>query len=487
MATHSVKKNFLWNASYQVLVVLAPLVTTPYLSRILGAEQIGVYSYTYSVTNYFVLFAMLGMSNYGVRIIASASNDREKRSRLFWSTYTSQLCVCIPVTVVYAIYCFANPRGGELIAAVWSLWVLSAGLDISWLFFGVEEFKMPTIRSFITKIASIVAIFLFVKGPEDLWIYCLAIAASYFLNQLMVWPFVHDYVDFIRPSWADVRVHFAPNLRLFAPVIAISLYTSLDKIMLGILSGMEQAGYYEYAEKISKMPMSVVTALGTVLLPRMTSELSAGHRDEARRLLEESMWAMEIAALGLMAGISAITPEFVPIFFGPGYDPCVTLIPIVALVIPIISASNVIGVQYLLPTFSDKAYTRSVFAGAIVNIALNLVLLVPLGALGAAIATVVAELTVLAYQCVVVRHDLPLLTYVRNALPIFAMAIVMFLVVRCIGIMLGASIVSLLVEVVVGAIIYFTEIIIWCYFRERERLMRLLGTSFPKLVNRFFK
>ena len=109
MATHSVKKNFLWNASYQVLVVLAPLVTTPYLSRILGAEQIGVYSYTYSVTNYFVLFAMLGMSNYGVRIIASASNDREKRSRLFWSTYTSQLCVCIPVTVVYAMFC--KPKG----------------------------------------------------------------------------------------------------------------------------------------------------------------------------------------------------------------------------------------------------------------------------------------------------------------------------------------------------------------------------------------
>lgn len=477
MATHSVKKNFLWNASYQVLVVLAPLVTTPYLSRVLGAERVGVYSYTYSVTNYFVLFAMLGMNNYGVRIIASASNDRGRRSSLFWSTYASQLCVCIPVTVAYAIYCLLDPRGGQLIAMVWGLWVLSAGLDISWLFFGVEEFKMPTIRSFITKIASIVAIFLFVKGPEDLWLYCLAIAASYFLNQVMVWPFVHDYVDFVRPSWTDICVHFIPNLRLFAPVIAISLYTSLDKIMLGIMSGMEQAGYYEYAEKISKMPMSIVTALGTVLLPRMTSELSAGHHEEVKRLLEESMWAMEIAALGLMAGISAITPEFVPVFFGPGYDPCVTLMPIVALVIPIISASNVIGVQYLLPTFSDKDYTRSVFVGAIVNIVLNLILLVPLGAVGAAIATVAAELTVLAYQCVVVRHDLPLLTYVRNALPFIAMAIVMFLVVRCVGSILGASVIGLLLEVVVGVIVYLAEVIVWCFFRERERITRLLGVS----------
>lgn len=459
----SLKKNFLWNASYQVLLVLAPLVTTPYLSRVLGAEQVGVYSYTYSIANYFVIFAALGMANYGVRTVSSAGSDRALRSRLFWGAYASQLVVAVPVATAYFAYLLAAPQGGLLVAATWSLWVVSAALDVTWLFFGVEEFRLPTERSFATKLLSIVAIFLFVRGPEDLWVYCLAISASYFANQVLMWPFVGRYVDLVRPSWADVRRHFGPNLRLFAPVVAISLYTALDKIMLGAISGMEQAGYYEYAEKISKMPMSVITALGTVMLPRMTSALAAGRRGEARRLLEGSMWVMQAAAMGLTFGIAAAAPEFCPVFFGPGYDECARIMPVVAAAIPIISASNVIGVQYMLPTFSDRAYTLSVCAGAVVNVGLNLVLLEPFGALGAAVATVAAELAVLVFQCWVVKGELPVWRYVWDAVPFAVCGALMLVIVRLAAGLLGApGVTSLCLEVGVGVIAYFLLAIAWC-------------------------
>ena len=473
----SVRRNFLWNASYQLLLVLAPLVTTPYLSRVLGPEQVGVYSYTYSVTNYFVLFATLGMANYGVRVIAAAGSDRARRSRSFWGAYLSQVLVCVPVTLLYVIYALLEPEGGFVIALVWGMWVVSTILDVSWLFFGVEDFRLPTERSFITKLASIAVIFLFVRAPEDLWVYCTAIAGSYLTNQIIMWPFVSRHVDWVRPDWAEIRSHFLPNLRLFAPVVAISLYTSLDKIMLGSISGMEQAGFYEYSEKISKLPMAVITALGTVMLPRMTAALSEGKRDQAQSLLGESMWVMQAAAMAMAFGIAAVAPEFAVVFFGPGYEPCAQIMPVVAAVIPIISASNVIGVQYMLPTFSDKEYTLSVCAGAVVNVALNLVLLKPLGAMGAAIATVCAETAVLGFQCYVVRRDLMLAGYLRGALPFLAIGCVMAACVRLVAGVLGvASVGGLILEVVAGAICYTALAVMWCAVSGRLGLLRrLLG------------
>ena len=473
----SVRRNFLWNASYQLLLVLAPLVTTPYLSRVLGPEQVGVYSYTYSVTNYFVLFATLGMANYGVRVIAAAGSDRARRSRSFWGAYLSQVLVCVPVTALYVLYALLGPEGGFVIALVWGMWVVSAILDVSWLFFGVEDFRLPTERSFVTKLASVAVIFLFVRGPEDLWVYCAAIAGSYLANQVIMWPFVRRHVDWARPTWQEVRAHFLPNLRLFAPVVAISLYTSLDKIMLGSISGMEQAGFYEYSEKISKLPMAVVTALGTVMLPRMTAALSEGRGESARALLGESMWVMQAAAMAMAFGIGAVAPEFSVVFFGPGYEACAQIMPVVAAVVPIISASNVIGVQYMLPTFSDREYTISVCAGAAVNVALNLVLLEPLGAMGAAVATVCAEAAVLGYQCWVVRRDLPLLDYASGALPFLVMGCVMAMCVRLVAGALGApSAGGLVIEVLVGAACYTVLAAVWCVVSgRRDLLRRLLG------------
>lgn len=473
----SVRRNFLWNASYQLLLVLAPLVTTPYLSRVLGPERVGVYSYTYSITNYFVLFATLGMANYGVRVIAAAGSDRAKRSRSFWSAYFSQAVVCIPVTILYVAYALLEPEGGFIIALVWGMWVVSAILDVSWLFFGVEDFRFPTERSFVTKLASVLAIFLFVQAPDDLWVYCAAIAGSFLASQVIMWPFVGRHVDWVRPTWAEIRAHFGPNLRLFAPVVAISLYTSLDKIMLGAISGMEQAGYYEYSEKISKMPMAVITALGTVMLPRMTAALSEGRVEQARSLLGESMWAMQAAAMAMAFGIGAVAPEFAVVFFGPGYEPCAHIMPVVAAVIPIISASNVIGVQYMLPTFSDGAYTLSVCAGAVVNVSLNLILLKPFGAVGAAVATVCAEIAVLAYQCWVVRNDLPLWTYLKSALPFFGIGCIMVACVRIVARCLGEpSIGGLLIEFAVGAVCYTALAVAWCVSTGKTDLMRrLLG------------
>lgn len=476
----SLKSNFLWNAFYQLLLIITPLVTTPYLSRVLGAEKVGVYSYTYSIASYFVMFAILGMAQYGVREIALAGDDRARRSRVFSSAWAAQLCFSVPLMFLYLVYALAfSQEGGLLVALVWGLYVLSTSFDISWLFFGVEEFRLPTIRNAATKVVGIAMIFTFVHGPDDLWIYVLSIAGASLVNALLLLPFFRRYVDIARPTWREVKMHFAPNLRLFAPVVAISLYVTFDKIMLGYVSGMEQAGFYEYSEKLSKMPMAVITAMGTVMLPHMTAKLAEGRRDEAIGLVGRSIVLMEAAAFGLAFGIAAISPEFAVLFLGPGYEPCAYVMPIVAAVIPIISASNVVGVQYMLPTCSDKAYTVSVCCGAVVNVALNLALLPSLGAVGAAAATVAAELAVLAYQCWVVRKELPLRRYCARMAPFLCVGLVMFVLVRFVSGVLepvvGVCWLLLIGEIALGVVVYLFTLIAWLVASDHwERVKSLI-------------
>ena len=479
MAKRSVKVNFLLNSAYQILLVITPLVTAPYLSRVLGASQTGVFSYTQSIANYFVMFATLGMSTYGVRVIALCGEDRAARSRAFWSAYGSQLCVAVVVAAAYLVYVIVVHAGGLIVSLIWGLWVLSAVGDISWLLFGCEEFKIPTVRSFATKLASLVIIFGFVHQPDDVWLYVLAAAGSNFVNMVLVWPFVRRYVDPYRPNWREVHAHFKPNIGLFIPVIAVSLYTSLDKIMLGSMSDMSQSGYFQYAEQVSRMPLHVITALGTVMMPRMVSLLTERRREEAVSALGTSLWFMLVCAFAFAFGILAVAPEFVPVFLGDGYDPCELLMVVMCGIIPVICVTNVIGKQYLLPSQRDREYTLSLIAGAAVNVILNLVLIPLFAALGTAIATVAAEVTILVVQVFEVRRELPLFTYAIQSIPCCFIGAAMCLLVRLtspfILATMGLGVVSLILEVVMGAAFYSVATLLYCVLTRNPHYARIFG------------
>lgn len=460
-----IKKNFIYNVSYQLLNILLPLVTTPYLSRVLGPELVGVYSYTYSITYYFVLFATCGMSTYGVRAIARAMNDRAERSRVFWSAYIAQLLIGIVVYIAYILYTLLIHQGGIIISVIWGMYVLSALVDVSWLLFGCNDFIVPTIRSASVRIIQFIAVFVFVKGEDGLSAYILINSSGFLINQLLIWPFIKKHVDPHRPSWKEIRVHFLPNIRLFLPVIAVSLYTTLDKIMLGAMSNMEQAGYFEYAEKISRLPLTAITALGTVMLPKMSELIAVGNKEKVHELIEKSMWVMLLAAFAFAFGIMAVGKIFVPVYLGDEFLGAIPLMVLMSVIIPIISITNVIGKQYMLPSLMDSQYTLSLLLGAAVNVMINLMLIPRLAALGASLGTVAAESTVLIAQVVLVRKEIDFKRIVRVALPFLTIGLVMFAGVRlCSGFVverLGVSLASLGVEVLIGAIVYALGVCIY--------------------------
>ena len=313
----SLKKNFLYSAIYQVLGLIVPLILTPYVSRVLGPEGVGTYSYTYSVVYYFMLVALLGMQYYGNRSVAKVRDDRKKLSKTLWEIYRLQLFVTIIVILIYIAFIFMN-NNYRLYYFIEILYVISVGFDINWLYSGLEKFKFTVTRSAIVKVLSAILIFCFVRNSNDLWIYILILSASTLLNQIVLWPTLFKYVDFCKTKFSESLKHLKPTCILFIPVLAFSIYNVMDKIMIGMLASPTEVGYYENAEKIINIPFYIVSALGTVTLPRIANLNSENEKniEKIKNIIEKSIVYILFLLIPIMFGIFAVADYLVPLYLG---------------------------------------------------------------------------------------------------------------------------------------------------------------------------
>ena len=370
----SIKWNFLFALGNNLINILAPFVITPYVARVLGAENLGVYSYSTSVANFFVIFAMLGVSNYGNRCIAKVRDDKVERSRVFWEIYYLQLFLSLVISVAYLFYVFIISEN-TIVSLTLILFVLSAGLDITWFFSGMENFKFILLRNLIIKVIDLVFVFLFVKDSGDVVIYTLIISAGFFISNAFMWTSISKNISFNKPSARSSISHLKPNLVLFIPVIAISIYNYMDKIMLGGLSDMAQVGYYDNSEKIMAIPQTIVTALGTVMLPRVTNMIANGKKKETENYLNKSLLFVAFISSACTFGIVTISSEFVLLYLGEEFESCITLLYYLMPCLIFKAYGNVLRMQYIIPNGKDKIYVVSVCLGAVTNLFLNWILI----------------------------------------------------------------------------------------------------------------
>lgn len=458
-------RNYIYNTLYQILVLIAPLVTTPYISRVLGVTNIGIYQYSQSIANYFVLIGAVGTSLYGQREIAYLQDKPEERSKAFWEIEIFRLVMTLVCTIIYfAVFCTHGSY--PEIYAILTLEVLATAFDISWLFMGMENFKITVIRNTIIKLTGIVCVFLFVKGPEDLGIYTMCVTAPLFIGNLSLWFSLKKYLVKTGLTTSKllygIKNRLKPILILFLPQIAADVYLLLDKTMIGIFgTHIDQVGFYSQGQKIVKIALMIVTSLGTVMLPTMSAYYAKGDHVGIIKSVKVAFRFIYMLSFALLFGLCAIAPRFVPIFFGKGYAPVINLMIIISPILVIIATSNVIGRQYLLPTKQQSAYTISILAGAGVNLILNVILIHFWDAVGASIATVVAELAVTGVQCWFVKKQLPLKECLGSGFRYLVLGLIMFLVVRGVGRCLPTDKVwVLVVMVVVGIIVYGAELIV---------------------------
>lgn len=400
------------NLVYQGLTLVFPFITTPLVSRALGVENIGIYSYTYSIANIFMLAGMLGISNYGNRSIARIRDDQEALAREFSAIYALQLAVNMAAVLAYIAYLLLASPEYPLVAFIQTMYVLSICFDVSWFFFGLEKFKITITRNLIVRVLSLILIVLLVRTPSDLWIYTAIMAGSTLVSQLYLFVIIRRYIRLVRPKLDDVTRRFKDVAILFLPVAAYSVYRVLDKTMLGSMSSVTELGYFENAEKIINIPVAVITALGTVMLPRM-SYLLADPKADYRSAIRGSMKLALMLGCGMAAGLFVIADDACPVIFGPGFEGCASVMRLLAVTVVCSAWSNVVRTQYLIPRSRDSVYVGSTIGAAVLNFALNLFLIPRFGSIGACIGTIAAETFIVLYQTIATVCELEPFSYLR--------------------------------------------------------------------------
>lgn len=450
----SLKKNYLFNTAYQILTLITPLITTPYVSRILGADGIGVYSFSDSITSYFVLVATMGISVYGQREISYFQSDREKRSEVFWNTKILEFITSGITLIIFYIYAIFSDN--SIIFLVLSMNILAVMFDVTWLFQGEEEFGIIALRNTIFKFLNIAFIFVFVKQKSDLIIYIAGISGFALISNISLWTKLSKYVNFPKKKNINPFKNFGEVFSLFIPTIAIQIYTVLDKTMIGIITKDSfQNGYYEQAIKISRMTLMLVTSLGTVMIPRIGHHYSLGENDLVEKLMYRSYNFVWFLGIPLCFGLMGIANNFVPWFFGDGYGTVVTLLRILSCLILAIGISNVTGMQYLIPTGRQSIFTKTVLIGAAVNVVMNIILIPIIQANGAAVASIVAETVIAVIQLVSVRKEIKGLKILKLLPKYLFSGVVMLISLLWIDQYLNKNMISTILMIMFGSVIYF--------------------------------
>ena len=449
----SLFKNLRFQTYLQVVNTIIPLITTPYIGRVLGSTQLGIFSYTTSVASFFTLFAMLGTINYGTRAIATET-DEEKRKSIFAEIYTLQLATCVIATVCYSGY-FLFCRENRLMVFLQLITLVGYMFDVSWFYFGVENFSLTVRCNLFFRILAFASLFIFVKDEGDLWIYTVIMLASAALSHLFLWiNLLKDGgICFRGVKRSNIFKHIKPNVILFVPLIAMTVYHSTDKLMLGVFSTYEQTGYYYNVDKVINVPLAVFTGIGTVLLPRMTV-LFQQDKEKAKAFFFDGLSGIMMLGTALCFGIIAIAQEFIPLFLGKGYSECIMLIMTFAPIVIVKCISNAIRMQYLIPQGQESIYIKATVVGAIINVILNFFLIPQYGAMGAEITTIVSEVAALAIQIVFMCDKKKLIRTASDLLIYVILGIVMVLIVRPFNGIISNAFLLTTVKTVVGGVSY---------------------------------
>jgi len=410
----SIARNYAYNVALQITNILIPFITTPYVTRVLDPTGLGISAFTLSVVQYFILLASLGTALYGSRAIAYVRTNPEDLRKTFWEIFYVKLFAGTASSLLYVGFVLSAVRQYRNVYLIQYLNLLGSILDISYLFQGIEEFKKIAMRSIGVRVVSTVAIFLFVKRESDFVVYVLISALGNLLGQLVMWMFLPKGCRRVqKANWRSILSHIPGSLKLFIPMVAIQIYVVLDKTMVGILSSKSEVAYYDMAQKIVKMALSLVTAIGPVMLSRVSSLAAKGDKDSIDRYISDVFDFVTYASIFMIVVLFTTMRYFVPVFFGEKFYGVKDLILVISPILLFISWSNLFGVQIMIPFKMEKQFTLSVVTGAVVNFLLNLLLIPRYAALGASVATVVAEFCVTAVQMVSVRNRIPLKSMFR--------------------------------------------------------------------------
>lgn len=472
-------KNYIYNVMYQLFVMLVPLVLSPYLARTLEADQLGIYNYIFSTATLITTITLLGTYSYGAREVAYFRDDSKTANIIYTEVFSIRCCLGIISLVVY--FCVAYLSKEYLIYFVFYLpWVVATIIDPSWLFVGYEDMKMTAIKNFCIKLFSVLLIFLLIRNADDLGKYCLIMATTTFLANfvllLQAKKYIHKLCSFRFSHW---KKHILDSLAMFWPQVAVLFYLQVDKIMIKWLApSIAQVSYYTYAENIVTIPLTLITMLSTVMMPRIANEFQKNNKDNIKNMILKAGSISLFMALPMMFGIATVAPRLIPWYLGDSFTPTITAIIILSPIILTNSLSGILGSQYLTATNQMCLLLKAHLSAAIMNICVNAILIPQFGFLGAAIATVISSTTAVSIQYYYVNRQIgvkmiliDLCSYLVKSLPM------LLILVLTIG-KFESKPITTVIQILIGVLVYLFVLII-----SKDKILREVRS----IIKRFTK
>lgn len=407
----SIKFNFIMNFILTVSNFLFPLITFPYVSRVLLPEGTGKVAFALSIVSYFTLFASFGVATYGIRAIAQVRDDKERLSKTMHELLFINIISMTIVYVALAVAILVVPKFAIEKELFWvtSLFILFTIVGVEWLYKGLEKYQYITVRTIVFKIASLFLVFLFVKEKSDYIIFAFisifAIVGSGVLNLINS----RKLINYTLYSEYEFKKHLKPMFVLFLTSMAIAIYTSLDEGLLGLLSSPEQVGYYNAAVRVKGILFTLITSLGVVLLPRLSYYVENHMETEFHEALAKSTNFIIVIAASVVIFFTLFAKETILILAGENYVASIIPLQIVVWALILSAITNILGIQILLPLKKDKQLLFSVLCAATVDVIANFLLVPKLAAVGTALSVIAAELSVLIVQIIILRQYIKIL------------------------------------------------------------------------------
>ncbi len=393
MKQQSAKKNLILQGLYQFLMLGIPLVISPYLTRTLGAEKLGMYTYVNSIAYYFVILANLGISRHGQRVIAATSADSPMKLRkTFYSLFAVHFCISAVSFIAYFVFIQLFITENKAIFYIEALYVVSALFDITWFYYGVENFRSVVIKNTVIKLIELGCVFAFVHNQSDLEAYTFIMAGSLLLGQAIMIPQAIKNVRPAQITFNDCLIHIKPLVMLSISVVAVTLYTVFDKTLLGIMLNMESVSYYDCANRIIGVPKVLLGVVTTALFPRACRLAEEKKEDELQQIFYTSFMVTAVLGIGFISCVVAVAESFAPLYYGAGFEKTGEVMIVMAPVILIVALGDVIRTQLMISQKRDGSYIFCVVMNAIVNIVLSVLLIPLIGIYGAVIGSIAAEM-----------------------------------------------------------------------------------------------
>lgn len=455
-----ITKNYIYNLLYQLFVLVVPLITAPYLAHTLGAEKVGSFGYVHSMAGIICTFTMLGIFSYGNRQIAYVRDNKERLSEVFWQIMSTRVIIAIISTIIYFIVVFSVGRYTTLFF-IYYTYMLAYYMDPTWLYVGVEDMKWAVIKNTLTKVIAVAGIFIFVKTDEDLNVYVLIQGASILISNLLAYSQLKLYVEKPRFDLSNFISDISGSALLFLPGIATTIYTQCDKIMIELMTGASsEVAFYDYSEKIVTIPLTFITVISTVMMPRIANEFKNGHTEKISELLNKAAKFSMFIAFPMMSGLMVAANKLIPWYLGEDFSPTIVAIIIIAPIILTNTLTGISGGQYFTATNQVKILISSQFIAAITNILINAALIPHFGFYGAAIATTITSMACALIQYGFLIKQVKLPGLLRKSFCYFVSSVLMAIIVYVVTKNMPAKPLTNIVQVLVGCLVYFAISII---------------------------